>query len=353
MNRQTKQLLALAGVLAVGLGAYAALRVWNAGEEEREAAQADYVLQLSDVTALSFDSGDGPLSFTLEETGWTWDGDSEFPVNGTELVDAGAFSESLEEVDADTAFALYKLADYGLEEPAYTLTARTDSGESTTLLLGSLDPGGSHRYAMLDGGTEVYTVDGSITSSLDSEMLDLMELPQLPDLDEKNITSAQLELTDGTVRQLTSAVETRETEVETETGETDENGEPIYETTTETEEITLWSLDGQPLPEGAVGLEDWLYDLSTLYLDSCSAFKADQEELSACGMDGASLLTVSLTSGETFTLAIGGQTEDGSYVYAALEAPAPGCDLFLISADKARTLSDLNYESLSADEEAE
>lgn len=45
MNRQTKQLLALAGVLAVGLGAYAALRVWNAGEEEREAAQADYVLQ--------------------------------------------------------------------------------------------------------------------------------------------------------------------------------------------------------------------------------------------------------------------------------------------------------------------
>ena len=68
MNRQTKQLLALAGVLAVGLGAYAALRVWNAGEE-REAAQADYVLQLSDVTALSFDSGDGPLSFTLEETG--------------------------------------------------------------------------------------------------------------------------------------------------------------------------------------------------------------------------------------------------------------------------------------------
>lgn len=44
MNRQTKQLLALAGVLAVGLGAYAALRVWNAGEEEREAAQADYVL---------------------------------------------------------------------------------------------------------------------------------------------------------------------------------------------------------------------------------------------------------------------------------------------------------------------
>lgn len=139
MNRQTKQLLALAGVLAVGLGAYAALRVWNAGEEEREAAQADYVLQLSDVTALSFDSGDGPLSFTLEETGWTWDGDSEFPVNGTEL---DALREDLAALKAERIIPEPDaLADYGLEEPAYTLTARTDSGESTTLLLGSLTLG--------------------------------------------------------------------------------------------------------------------------------------------------------------------------------------------------------------------
>lgn len=122
-----------------GLGAYAALRVWNAGEEEREAAQADYVLQLSDVTALSFDSGDGPLSFTLEETGWTWDGDSEFPVNGTEL---DALREDLAALKAERIIPEPDaLADYGLEEPAYTLTARTDSGESTTLLLGSLDPG--------------------------------------------------------------------------------------------------------------------------------------------------------------------------------------------------------------------
>lgn len=32
------------------------------------------------------------------------------------MVDAGAFSEELEELDGDTAFLLYKLADYGLDE---------------------------------------------------------------------------------------------------------------------------------------------------------------------------------------------------------------------------------------------
>ena len=84
MNRQTKQLLALAGVLAVGLGAYAALRVWTRGRRSGRPPRPT----MCSSSAMSPPSPlirDGPLSFTLEETGWTWDGDSEFPVNGTEL----------------------------------------------------------------------------------------------------------------------------------------------------------------------------------------------------------------------------------------------------------------------------
>jgi len=42
------------------------------------------------------------------------------PLYGTShveaMVEAGAFSEDLEELDADTAFVLYKLADYGLAQ---------------------------------------------------------------------------------------------------------------------------------------------------------------------------------------------------------------------------------------------
>ena len=93
----------------------------------------------------------------------------------------------------------------------------------------------------------------------------------------------------------------------------------------------------QPLPEGAVGLEDWLYDLSTLYLDSCSALRRTRT-VAVRLRHGRRLpshrlpdLRRDLHPGHRR------QTEDGSYVYAALEAPAPGCDLFLISADKART----------------
>ena len=62
--------------------------------------------------------GTAPSPFTLEETGWTWDGDSEFPVNGTEL---DALRGDLAALKAERIIPEPDaLADYGLEEPAYT-----------------------------------------------------------------------------------------------------------------------------------------------------------------------------------------------------------------------------------------
>ena len=268
--------------------------------EDPDAPVPGYVdTQSGEFTSLRYSNGAATLSFVQDANGaWIWADDGAFPLDDTTIT---TILDTLSAMTPQqTLTAPESLEEYGLDDPDVSLTAGTADGKTFTVAFGKTTTDGKSYYTMLNDDTStIYIFSGELRRLLDAPIYDMMELPQLPDLDEKNITSVQLELTDGTVRQLTSAVETRETEVETETGETDENGEPIYETTTETEEITLWSLDGQPLPEGAVGLEDWLYDLSTLYLDSCSAFKADQEELSACGMDGASLLTVSLTSGET------------------------------------------------------
>ena len=48
-----------------------------------------------------------------EETAWTQD-------QGQKLLDSGAFSEELEEMDLDTAFLLYRLGDWELEREALT-----------------------------------------------------------------------------------------------------------------------------------------------------------------------------------------------------------------------------------------
>lgn len=47
------------------------------------------------------------------------------------MADAGAFSEELEELDSDTAFALYKLADYGLNREDLTGCAVLRSAGAT------------------------------------------------------------------------------------------------------------------------------------------------------------------------------------------------------------------------------
>ena len=69
------------------------------------------------------------------------------------LLDSGAFSEELEELDADTAFMLYKLADYGLDrEKLKEATVRRSAGATceglAVLIFDSEDSASSARDAL-------------------------------------------------------------------------------------------------------------------------------------------------------------------------------------------------------------
>lgn len=59
-----------------------------------------------------------------------------------EIAEAGAFSEELEELDGDVAFALYKLADYGLEREDMTECAVLRSAGATCEEAAVLEFGG-------------------------------------------------------------------------------------------------------------------------------------------------------------------------------------------------------------------
>ncbi len=81
-----------------------------------------------------------------KETGWHT-GDVQA------MADAGAFSEELEELDGDIAFALYKLADYGLEredlkECAVLRSAGATCEEAAVLVLSGEEKAGSAADAL-------------------------------------------------------------------------------------------------------------------------------------------------------------------------------------------------------------
>lgn len=72
-----------------------------------------------------------------------------------DIVEAGAFSEELEELDGDTAFMLYKLADYGLEREDLTdcsvlRSAGATCEEGAVLILADSDKAQAAQDALKD-----------------------------------------------------------------------------------------------------------------------------------------------------------------------------------------------------------
>lgn len=67
------------------------------------------------------------------------------------------------------------LDQYGLKSPSYSLEIETAAGK-TKLLLGGEKVKGTEMYAMLDGGSEVFTVDETSVNFLDKPLKEVMEV---------------------------------------------------------------------------------------------------------------------------------------------------------------------------------
>lgn len=67
------------------------------------------------------------------------------------------------------------LADYGLDEPTARVTVTEVDGDSTVMLLGNQAGSGSNYYAMVEGGTTVYTITTSAGMAMLRSPLDLLD----------------------------------------------------------------------------------------------------------------------------------------------------------------------------------
>jgi hypothetical protein len=64
---------------------------------------------------------------------------------------------------------------YGLKNPAYALEVDTTSKGKNRILLGTLKPGSTEMYAMLDGTKDVFTIDPSALTFLDKPFKEIIE----------------------------------------------------------------------------------------------------------------------------------------------------------------------------------
>lgn len=177
--RRSRKLVILLAVLVVLAGATALVK-WLTPEETEEAAEPIGVLSVDgeSLIALSWEYGGESVRFDCADGVWTYSEDDAFPVDSTHL--EGMLS-ALSDVTASRVIeSPSDLADYGLEEPLCTVTVTTGD-ETVQLLLGDETGLGGERYASIGDG-RVYLVDDGLLDSFVYGLYDLVEMESIPDL---------------------------------------------------------------------------------------------------------------------------------------------------------------------------
>lgn len=272
--KKNKTLLILLGVLIVLLAAYFALKAWNRQQAEKdEESDAVVVTQIdpAEIKAISYDIGDGERGFEKRDGTWIYTPDADFPLDQsvpeTIAEDMGQLKADRELVDGD------ELADYGLEEPDYTVTLTEADGTVTEIKFGNTVD--DYYYVSPDDSGTVYTVPSSAADNLSQSLNDMAQFDDYPSIGSGNLK--KVVITSG----------------ETST---------VYDSENEEQSEDISAIAG---------------GLGTVTLSEAADYSVADADRGNYGLDNASRTMVEVTYTEdnedkTMTLYIGGEDGDGS-----------------------------------------
>lgn len=272
--KKNKTLLILLGFLIILLAAYFALKAWNRQQAEKdEESDAVVVTQIdpAEIKAISYDMGDGERAFEKRDGTWIYTPDADFPLDQsvpeTIAEDMGQLKADRELVDGD------ELADYGLEEPDYTVTLTEADGTVTEIKFGNTVD--DYYYVSLDDSGTVYTVPSSAADNLSQSLNDMAQFDDYPSIGSGNLK--KVVITSG----------------ETST---------VYDSENEEQSEDISAIAG---------------GLGTVALSEAADYSVADADRGNYGLDNASRTTVEVTYTEdnedkTMTLYIGGEDGDGS-----------------------------------------
>ena len=187
MNKRTKKLLALTGVLFLLLVFLFGVKYCNQKQKEKQEEETQeakvYVTDLAEVVEVSYDIGNGDHTFVKKDGAWVYTEDEEFPLKQSipeQIVDTfGRLEAERELKDGDDPEA------YGLDDPAYTVTLKTDGDKNTVLYFGNAV--GDSYYMTAEGCDEVYTVAAGILEKLQYTKDELAQFDSYPNIGSGNL----------------------------------------------------------------------------------------------------------------------------------------------------------------------
>ena len=306
-QKQTLKLLAAAvAALVILLLIVTAVKKHNAAEKQ-EAASSAAAATVTDASiqynAMVYDNGSATLSFAQDGEGnWYWTDDPDFPLDQDyilKILDTITGLHPQQTITGGDA-----LEDYGLAEPAMTLTATAESGDILTLNLGNQVTGGSGSYYLYITGDEttIYVVSNTLASQLELGIYDMMQMPELPSIAEEDFNSITVQ---GAADTTLTAYVDRSSSAASSAGSSAED---------ETAAVT-WRSSGANVTDNS-DVRSLISTLSSLPLSRCEDYNPVDEAVTICGLDApAATVTAEYLDGtggeQTLTLLVGGVTAAG------------------------------------------
>lgn len=318
MKRRMKMALML-GALVVLLGGYAFVnRMGNTTEVSETEGVFPLWAEGSEVTSLSWEKDGVVYAFQKDEDGWMREGDDSFPVNQTVL---SRLAERIESLTASRELTdISDLADYGLSDAAFAVTAKDSGGGAVTYRLGDATPFEDGYYMSVSSSESLYVVESSMESAFDLSLTELAQMEIIPQAE--SVTRLKVGALDITC------------EGESETWSDTATGEKLD--TAAAEKLA-----------SAAGSLGW---------NELVAVSATDEELTAWALDDAQATVMTAYDSEdaVLTLLLGGEDESGNR-YARL--PDSRMVYMLTASDVSGLLSasidtlwDKTIQTLAADE---
>lgn len=273
MKRKKKMIL-LMGLLAVLLIGYGLLDRMGSTTVVSE-TEVSLPLWQEDkaVSALSWTRDGEAFSFTRGESVWMKADDDAFPVNQTAIDNLAKKISELTAVRELTDVT--RPEDYGLADPAFTVTVKDEDGNETVYAMGDQTPFEDGYYLSVSGSESIYVISSSLETAFSKTLTQLASMESIPEAE--NVTR----MTVG---------DTLDIRLDDDVWVDTETGEPLDQSAAEALVTTAKDLTWSEL----------------------IATNATDEELSQWGLDDAQAVRVTLYEGEAAvrTLLLGGQNDE-------------------------------------------
>lgn len=329
------RLLALLAVLAVLCGGYFVMTNMTQKEAVIETGGSFEVAGLTpdEITSMAWQNGDETIRLVRADGVWSLDGEVNFPLKQDVADELASDIAALEATHTVTGGA--DAADYGLDEPAFTVTVENDSGDTLVYQMGAKNDVTGEYYLRFSENDAIYTIASSLAAMFDYNRASLLDAPVIPSLD--GATRLVIAGTDTDVDQAYYADST---------GMTYTDAYHWFNVTA----------DNVVKPSDADSVQALLTKISGIVLTDCCDYNATEQALEGYGLSPARLTVEveyvpdgaeSETEYERFTLYIGAQDEETGLYYAALpDSPL----VFRVSADEAEALLSARNDDLRADD---